>query len=165
MYSISQQKVFICSCPNNNEYTFTNSEKYFKTSKMDFNSNRNDAKKREIEKEEILAIRTRFPTKVPVIVRKFPKEKNLPELDKTKYLVPQEISMSQFQTIIRNRMHLLPTQAIYLLINEKSILSLSLTMAEVYKEYALPDGYLYVTYASQDTFGFDHTANVRNVIN
>ena len=38
---------------------------------------------------------------MPVIVERFHKERNLPQLDKTKFLVPQELTMSQFVTIIR----------------------------------------------------------------
>ena len=52
-------------------------------------------------KEEALGIRAKFPQKVPVIVERYHKEKSLPALDKTKFLVPQEITMSQFVTIIR----------------------------------------------------------------
>ena len=51
--------------------------------------------------EEVEGIRSKFPNKVPVIVEKFHKEKSLPQLDKSKFLVPQELTMSQFVTIIR----------------------------------------------------------------
>ena len=51
--------------------------------------------------EEVQGIRSKFPNKVPVIVERFQKEKQLPQLDKTKFLVPSELTMSQFVTIIR----------------------------------------------------------------
>nr|CAI5845567.1 unnamed protein product [Callosobruchus analis] len=110
-------------------------------------------KHKQIRKEEVLAIRNRFPTKIPVIVQKFYKENHLPNLDKSKFLVPQEITMSQFQTIIRNRIRLSKNQALYLLVNNRSMMSQSLTLAEVYAEHADSDGFLYVTYASQEVFG------------
>lgn len=54
---------------------------------------------------------------------------------------------------IRNRMALLPTQAFYLLINNSGLASMSLTMAQVYKDHQDEDGFLYMTYASQEMFG------------
>lgn len=53
----------------------------------------------------------------------------------------------------RNRMALLPTQAFYLLVNHSGLASMSLTMAQVYKDHQDDDGFLYMTYASQEMFG------------
>uniref|UniRef100_A0A672PUU3 Uncharacterized protein n=1 Tax=Sinocyclocheilus grahami TaxID=75366 RepID=A0A672PUU3_SINGR len=50
----------------------------------------------EFRKQEVVGIRTKFPTKIPVRSA----EKHLPPLDKTKFLVPQELTMSQFVSII-----------------------------------------------------------------
>nr|CAD7264561.1 unnamed protein product [Timema shepardi] len=107
------------------------------------------------------ALQLRFEPRLPcqtfqymIIVERFYKEMYLPRLDKTKFLVPQEITMSQFVSIIRNRMQLGSTQAFYLLVNNRSMLSLSKTLAEVYNEYRADDGFLYLTYASQEVFGF-----------
>ncbi|XP_065582829.1 microtubule-associated proteins 1A/1B light chain 3C-like isoform X1 [Artemia franciscana] len=104
-------------------------------------------------KEEAENIRAKFPTKVPVIVQRSQKEKYLPPLDKTKFLVPQDLAMSQFITVIRNRMAIGSTQAFFLLINGKSMASMSRTLAEIYQEHKDLDGFLYVTYSSEETFG------------
>ncbi|XP_035993550.1 microtubule-associated proteins 1A/1B light chain 3C isoform X1 [Fundulus heteroclitus] len=104
-------------------------------------------------KQEVAGIRSKFPNKIPVIIERYEKEKYLPPLDKTKFLVPHELTMTQFVTIIRNRMALLPSQAFYLLINNSGLASMSLTMAQVYKDHQDEDGFLYMTYASQEMFG------------
>ena len=54
-------------------------------------------------------------------------------------------------------MSLSPTQSIYLLINNKSLASMSLTLQEIYKDERDDDGFLYMTYASQEAFGFLQT--------
>ena len=43
--------------------------------------------------------------------------------------------------------------AIYFMVNRKYMVNMSKTMAEVYEEHMDEDGYLYITYASQEVFG------------
>jgi microtubule-associated protein 1 light chain len=50
-------------------------------------------------------------------------------------------------------MKLGPSQTLYLLVNNRSMISLSMTLTEVYNSYAGEDGFLYITYASQEAFG------------
>lgn len=94
-----------------------------------------------------------FCCKFQIIVERYHKEKELPHLDKRKFLVPQEITFSQFISIIRNRMQIGPSKALFLLVNERSMVTLSRTMAEIYASYKNLDGFLHITYASQEVFG------------
>ncbi|KAM3931233.1 microtubule-associated protein 1 light chain 3 gamma [Leptodactylus fuscus] len=107
----------------------------------------------ETRKSEVIGIKAKYPTKVPVIVERYQKEKYLPLLYKTKFLVPHDLSMSRFVNLIRNRMDLSATQALYILVNEKNLVSMSLTMSELYRDNKDEDGFLYMTYASQEMFG------------
>ncbi|XP_060711445.1 microtubule-associated proteins 1A/1B light chain 3C-like [Hemiscyllium ocellatum] len=106
-----------------------------------------------MRRNEVLNIRNKYPNKLPVIVERYPKERSLPHLDKSKYLVPLELSLCQFMMIIRSRMSVSSSQAFYLMVNDRSLASMSLTMAEIYAEYREEDGFLYMTYASQEMFG------------
>ncbi|XP_057664839.1 microtubule-associated proteins 1A/1B light chain 3C-like [Diorhabda carinulata] len=164
MYSDSSENSLnslkLCECDNNNLCSvkimnnILNEVKQF-NGITNFNNNvsKKALKTVEVRREEVLAIKNRFPTKIPIIVQRYHKETQLPPLDKAKFLVPQDITMSQFQIIIRNRIRLNPQQALYILVNNKSMTSLTLTISQVYAEHANANGFLYITYASQEVFG------------
>ncbi|KAL6480474.1 hypothetical protein AOLI_G00059250 [Acnodon oligacanthus] len=104
-------------------------------------------------KDEVCTIRSKFPNKLPVIVERYIREKQLPLLDKTKFLVPHELTMGQFLCLLRSKIALEASQTLYLLISGKSMCCMTASMAEIYSQHRDPDGFLYMTYASQDMFG------------
>lgn len=98
-------------------------------------------------------IRKKFPTKIPIVVERYQREVNLPMMDKTKFLVPQELTIMNFAIIIKSRLRVPTSRAFYFVINNQSMASTSKSVAEVYKEHKDADGFLYMTYASQEMFG------------
>ncbi|XP_067844689.1 microtubule-associated proteins 1A/1B light chain 3C-like [Heptranchias perlo] len=104
-------------------------------------------------KEESALIRSKYPHKTPVIVERYPGELYLPSLDKTKFLVPQDVIMSHFVTIIRNRLALSSNQAFYLVVKNRSLVNMCTTIAELDQDFKDSDGFLYMSYASQEMFG------------
>ena len=74
-------------------------------------------------------------------------------IDKHKYLVPNDISVGQFVYIIRKRVKLTPEKAIFIFINDV-LPPTSTLMGDIYNEHKNEDGFLYITYAGENTFGF-----------
>lgn len=103
--------------------------------------------------KESAKMRSKYPSKVPVIMERYTKEKNLPKSENTKFLISQGISMTQFSSVIRERMSLSSLQSLYFMINQNTLVSMSMTFGELYNLEKDKDGFLYVNYASQEVFG------------
>lgn len=96
-------------------------------------------------------IKTKYPDRIPIIVEKY-KGSTLPDIDKCKYLVPKDMNLGQFVYIIRKRIKLESNQALFVTIN--GVLgSPSTTIAELHDNQKDEDGFLYVVYTSENTFG------------
>jgi len=106
-----------------------------------------------LEKREAEAqrIRHKYPDRIPVIVEKAEKSE-VPDIDKKKYLVPGDLTVAQFVYVIRKRINVNPEQAIFMFI--KNVLPPSAAlMSEVYDDHKDKDGFLYITYSGEHTFG------------
>ncbi|KAM7079798.1 LOW QUALITY PROTEIN: microtubule-associated protein 1 light chain 3 gamma-like [Ciconia maguari] len=88
-----------------------------------------------------------------VVVERYQKEKTLPPLNRTKFLVSQDLPLSQFAVTLRTRLCLASSQTFYLLVNNKGLPNMAITMQELYRDNKDEDGFLYLTYASQEMFG------------
>ena len=115
-----------------------------------YKSENPDVNKRKTECDQIL---NRFPEKIPIICERDPKS-NIKEIDKTKYLVPQDLTASQFNFMIRKRIEIPKEQAFFLLVNGKKQMTGDESMSDIYKKEKDPeDGFLYICYASELTWG------------
>ncbi|XP_041455692.1 gamma-aminobutyric acid receptor-associated protein-like 2 [Lytechinus variegatus] len=96
-------------------------------------------------------IRFKYPERIPVIVQKAPKSQ-IPDIDKRKFLIPADITVAQFMWIIRKRIQLPAEKAIFLFVG-KVLPQSSATMGQIYQEHRDSDGFLYVAYSGENTFG------------
>ncbi|KAI9208290.1 autophagy-related protein 8 [Polychytrium aggregatum] len=106
--------------------------------------------KRQSEAKRILSS---YPDRIPIIVERAPTaSKTLPEMDKKKFLCPGEITVGQFLYVVRKRLKLESEQALFLYV--KNVLPpVATPLSTVYNEHKDEDGFLYVVYATENTFG------------
>ena len=97
--------------------------------------------------QESKKVLDKYSERIPIIVEKL-NDSELPDIDKCKYLVPKEMSISQFMFVIRKRIKLLPSQTLFFTINGKMISSSQLLL-EIYDNEKDKDGFLYITYTNE----------------
>ncbi len=96
-------------------------------------------------------MRNKFPDRVPIILDA-KLNKGVPAIDKSKFLVPQDLTVGQFAYVIRRRINLSPEQAMFLFVRNTLPVS-SMAVGELDAEYRDEDGFLYVSYSGENTFG------------
>lgn len=98
------------------------------------------------------SILTRYPDRVPVRIDRS-ESSNVPDLDKNKYLVPRDMTLGQFVYVIRKRINLNETQAIFVFVNNSILPPTSSMMGQLYDEHKNDDKLLYIVYSGENTFG------------
>ena len=107
----------------------------------------------EERKNESSRILSTYPNRLPIICEKAPNS-DIPSIQKTKYLVPSDMTANQFQFLIRRNINLNQNSALYLITDKGITLTLSQTMMEVYNNNKdKQDNFLYLYYASELTWG------------
>ena len=107
-----------------------------------------DFERRSGESQKIM---TKYPSRIPIVVEKC-NRCLLNDIDKKKYLVPKDLNMNQFIYIIRKRIKLTSSESLFLMIDNQLCPS-NKSLSEIYENMANKDGFLYVTYTSENTFG------------
>ncbi len=100
--------------------------------------------------EECRRLKIKYPGRIPVIIKKG--NENAPEIDRTKYLVPGDITFGTFSSLIRQRLKLKPDEAIFIMANN-TIITGSSMMNDVYKKHQNIEGYLLLEYSLESVFG------------
>ena len=103
---------------------------------------------------ECARIFSKFPGRIPVIVqRNNSKNNETPKIDKEKFLVPADLTLGQFVFVIRKRINLSSEKALFLFVGN-SLPTTGSLMREIYQSFKDTDGFLYVIYSGENSFGF-----------
>ena len=94
----------------------------------------------------------KYPNRIPIICEKFQYSLNAPNIDKHKYLVAYDLTLGQFMAVIRKRMKMTPDAGLYIFING-IISSNSYLLSSLYSDFKDDDGFLYIIYDVESTFG------------
>jgi GABA(A) receptor-associated protein len=104
----------------------------------------------EKRKEQSRLIMEKYPNRLPIICDV---SKKLPDLDKHKYLIPEDLTSETFMYIIRKRITLKPEHAMYFFVNNEKLLQANNYMSEIYRKHKDEDGFLYIYVCAESTFG------------
>ena len=76
-----------------------------------------------------------------------------PELETRRITVPSEINVAQLIYLLRRRMGLSPEESLFVFAGS-SLLSSNTLIYVAYERYKDPDGFLYIKYSGENTFGY-----------
>jgi GABA(A) receptor-associated protein len=102
--------------------------------------------------EESNRIREKYPNRIPVIVEMKEQSVDVPDIDKKKFLVPNDLTVSQFIFVVRKRIQLPAEKALFFFIDD-TIPSTNNLMSKLYTDHKDEDGFLYINYTGENTFG------------
>jgi len=106
-------------------------------------------------KNECEKILLKYPNRIPIICEKNYNSTNAPDIDKHKYLVSRDLTLGQFMHTIRQRMKLTAEVGLYIFISG-FIPSNSQFLSNLYVDFRDDDGFLYVIYDVENTFGTNY---------
>lgn len=108
----------------------------------------------ELRLEECNRIREKYPDRIPILVFRKTNDKasKVPDIDKNKFLVPSDLTFGQFSYVIRKRLKLKPEVALFLF-SGTTIVPTAQLVSEIYIRQRDKDGFLYLNYCGENTFG------------
>jgi GABA(A) receptor-associated protein len=105
----------------------------------------------ELRSKESAKLLDKHPDRLPIIVEIL-ENSNIPDIEKHKYLVPEETTCAQFMSILRRKMAITPETAIFMFVNNQ-LPPATETMGNLYAKHKGECGFLYVTISGESTFG------------
>ena len=111
-------------------------------------------------KNESLKMLQRYPDRLPIIVEKASTASpHIKDLEKKKYLVPPKLKVGTFIGFVRQRRKcqhggdvLDQDETIFLYV-DNTLVAPKTTMEELYRDHKDDDGFLYMVFSTENTFG------------
>lgn len=97
-------------------------------------------------------IHEKFPDRIACIIE-CSRRSDLPALNKVKYLVPKDLTVSQFIHVIRKHIKIDRAEAIFLFMADGVMCTGCVTIEQAYELHHDEDGFLYIQYSKETTFG------------
>jgi len=107
-----------------------------------------------LEKRQAIANRIRqvYPDRIAIIVNRLTDD--TPAISKFKYLVSMHLSFDNFANSIREYIGSINSQqALFFFVNGTTLISNDTLLSTIYDKYKADDGFLYITYAVENTYG------------
>ena len=99
-------------------------------------------------------ILSKYKDRIPIVCERHSSCHTLPEIDKQKYLVPRDLTIGQFMYVLRKRLHITAEQAIFLFTESGQLPPAGSSLNDIYNSAKDEDGFLYIRYSGENTFGF-----------
>ena len=130
-------------------YTNTSAEPAYTPTNAIVTAPTNDHLER-VKKSQLIL--EKYPDRVPLIIQPSKTDRDAYPIDKSKYITPRDLTLLQLQQIIRKRINFPPEKAMFMFINNK-IYPITSIIGTVYDTNKDSDGFLYITYCQESTFG------------
>jgi len=80
----------------------------------------------------------------------------IPDLPKSKFIINTDLTLAQFKSCLLKNKRIHEKYSYNLFINGRELINPNAeTVGDVYERFRDPDGFLYILYTDQETFGTD----------
>lgn len=105
-------------------------------------------------KEEEQTILDKYPNRIPIVLE--PGDRHVSRLRSNKFLVPKDLTVGEFVAMVRRKLVMKPEQALYMSLEDGTMLNCSCLVVELYDTYKnMNDRHkgLTILYFTESTFG------------
>ena len=88
---------------------------------------------------------------IPIILER--RNESAPELDKRKFMTPCDLTCAQLMFVVRKRMLVKSSQALFFFVGSGTLVPGTDTVERIAQRYVDDDGFLYIVYDTENTFG------------